>query len=170
MLDTIIFGIILLDNWSMDKQRSMVGEGSTIKRKYPLLKVSFSKKSVGLWYELFKDILQRVSVDIRKVLEYINLRFEGRKSQHFYWRDRKLAELARVNHPDNCYRVDLGTLESNLTNLVQVQFNFYANSSSKVELIMEDKRRSLSRTFKFNSFGMNGPRMLIEDASQRYFK
>ena len=123
------------------------------------------------WSEfILSDILQRVSVDIRSVLEYINLRFEDRKSKQVYWKHKKLAELVRVNHPNNCFRVDLAQLESDITDLIQVQFNFYANSSFKVEIIMEDKRRSLSRTFKYNSFGMNGARMMIGDVSRNYYK
>ena len=107
---------------------------------------------------------------MRSVLESVNLRFFERSSNKVFWKDQTLAELVRVNHPNNCYRVDLGKLEFDLTDLIQVQFNFYANSSQRVEILMEDKRRSLSRTFKYNSFGMSGTRFLIGDVSKNYYK
>merc|ERR1711994_458129 len=71
-----------------------------------------------------KDIQSNISMNIKEILYYINLKFTTRPSEQYYWNEAILAHLKMPNYPNNCHDVDISLLTSNLSGFHQVQFNF----------------------------------------------
>ena len=81
------------------------------------------------------------------------------------------AILRRPNYPSNCYEVDINKLtRGNLKGFFQIQINFHPVKDYKVEIILEDKKKALSRTYKYNRFGTQGSRILLENLPSQIYK
>ena len=113
-----------------------------------------------------ESILKDTVVDIKEVLKYIWVKFRGGKGRAFYTKTSRgyiTATLRRPNYPSNCYDVDINKLTGGrLKEFYQIQFNFHP-VNYKVEIILEDARRTLSRTYKYNKFGTSGSGVLISE-------
>ena len=119
-------------------------------------------------------LLKDVAVDIKEVLKYIRLKFRGREGISFYTKTSQkyvTAILRRPNYPSNCYEVDINKLaRGNLKGLFQIHFNFHPLIDQKVEIILEDKKKALSRTYKYNRFGTQGSRIILSDLPSKVYK
>ena len=96
-----------------------------------------------------------------------NLRLKFHKKSGIYLNISYL-ELIRPNHPSNCLTLDLSNLS--LKDLIQIQFNFKQNSKYQLEVQLEDRLYSLSRSFKYNKFGNSGPKMELMNLSRSMFR
>ena len=100
--------------------------------------------------------------------------FKGRDSIRYFTRTSKnyvTATLKRPNYPSNCYDVDIEKLtRGRLQGFFQIQFNFHPIQDYKVEIVLEDKKKALSRTYKYNRFGTKGSRILISDLPSNIYK
>ena len=65
--------------------------------------------------------------------------------------------------------MDIKSLTEDLRGMKQIQFNFHP-VNYKVEIILEDARRALSRTYKYNKFGNSGTSVLIWDLSSNIYR
>ena len=115
----------------------------------------------------FLDIQRNISMNIKEILYYINLKFTTRPSEQYYWNEAILAHLKMPNYPNNCHDVDISLLTSNLSGFHQVQFNFRPDPRLQVEIKMEDKLRSLTRSYKFNKYGSTGSRLQIMNLTHK---
>ena len=106
-------------------------------------------------------------MNIKEILYYINLKFTTRPSEQYYWNEAILAHLKMPNYPNNCHDVDISLLSSNLSGFHQVQFNFRPDPRLQVEIKMEDKLRSLTRSYKFNKYGSTGSRLQIMNLTHK---
>ena len=117
------------------------------------------------------EIRKRAVVYIKKLFNYINLKYFDGSNKKYYWKKgRPLAKLLQLNHPNNCYDIDIYRLKKNLTGFNQIQINFKKDPRYKVEIILEDRKQSLSRSYKYNKFGNIGPRILIENLTKNHYK
>ena len=84
---------------------------------------------------------------------------------------KKFAMLKGLNYPSNCLTVDIENITNqyNLTGVDQIQLNFL-HSNASVEIILEDKMYSVSRTLKSNKFGNTGQRIMLSDLTRKTFK
>ena len=121
-----------------------------------------------------ESILKDTVVDIKEVLKYIRLKFRGREGISFYTKTSQkyvTAILRRPNYPSNCYEVDINKLaRGNLKGLFQIHFNFHPLIDQKVEIILEDKKKALSRTYKYNRFGTQGSRIILSNLPSKVYK
>ena len=122
-----------------------------------------------------ESILNEAVVDIKDVLSHVRLQFRGRVGISFYTRTSKnyvTASLRRPNYPSNCYDIDINKItQGNLKGFFQIQFNFRSVKDVKeVRIILEDKKKALSRTFKYNKFGMGGSSVFISDLTSKIYK
>ena len=126
---------------------------------------------VSYFTKWFLDIRKRAVVDIKKIFKYINLKFLNGSNKKYYWQKRKpLARLIQLNHPNNCHDIDVFRLTKNFTGFHQIQINFRKDPRYKIEIIMEDKKQSLSRTYKYNKFGNFGPRVFLDNLTKNHYK
>ena len=117
-----------------------------------------------------ESILKDVIVDIKQVLRSIVLTFRGGKTEIFN-KNHVIATLGRPNYPTNCYDVDINRLtRGNLKGFFKIHFNFHPVPDFKVEIILEDANRAVSRTHKYNKFWNSGSRVLISDLSSKIYK
>ena len=92
-------------------------------------------------------------------------------NKKYYWKERRpLAKLLQLNHPNNCYDIDIYRLTKNLTGFNQIQINLRKDLRYKVEIILEDRKQSLSRSYKYNKFGNIGPRIIIGNLTKNHYK
>ena len=121
-----------------------------------------------------ESILNEAVVDIKDVLSHVRLQFRGRVGISFYTRTSKnyvTASLRRPNYPSNCYDVDIKKLNRRkLNGFFQIQFNFHPVIDHKVEIILEDKKKALSRTCKYNRFGTQGSRIVLSDLPSKIYR
>ena len=123
-----------------------------------------------------KSFLKNAIVDVQELLRYIRLKFRGGegKDVSFYTNTSKnyvTAILRRPNYPSNCFDIDINNLtRGRLKGFFQIQFNFYPVEDHKVELILEDKKKALSRTYKYNRFGSQGSRIVLSDLPSNIYK
>ena len=122
-----------------------------------------------------ESILQDAVVDIKDVLRYIKLKFRGREGVKFYTTTSQkyiTARLKRPNYPINCYELDINKLTTRigLHGFFQIVFNFYPVQGYKVEIILEDINRALSRTYKYNKFGTSGSRIILSDLPSKIYR
>ena len=81
------------------------------------------------------------------------------------------ATLGRPNYPSNCYDVDISQLtRGKLKGFFNIQFHFRPVQDYKVEIVLEDKKRALSRTYKYNKFGTQGSRIVLSDLTSNFYK
>ena len=122
--------------------------------------------------KLFLDIRRRAVVYIKNILKSINLQFlNKRKSKKFEWKKRRpLAKLPQLNHPNNCHDIDIYRFTKNLTGFYKIQINFRKDPRYKVEIVMEDRKQSLSRTYKYNKFGISGSRVFLNNLTENHYK
>ena len=121
-----------------------------------------------------KSLFKNAIVDVQEVLRHIRLKFRGGEDVTYYTKTSKnyvTAILRRPNYPSNCYEVDIDKLtRGRLRGFFQVQFNFYPIKDHKVEIILEDKKKSLSRSYKYNRFGTRGSRIVLSDLPSNIYK
>ena len=121
-----------------------------------------------------ESILNAAVVDIKEVLKYIWVKYRGGNGRSYYTKTSKnyvTSTLRRPNYPSNCYDVDINKLtRGRLKGFFQIQFNFRPVQDYKVEIILEDAKRALSRTYKFNKFGTSGSSILISDLPSKIYK
>ena len=119
-------------------------------------------------------ILKDAMVDIQEVLRHVRLKFRGREGISYYTKTSMnyvTAILRRPNYPSNCYDVDITKLNRRkVKGFFQIQFNFHPVKDYKVEIILEDKKKALSRTYKYNRFGTQGSRIVISDLPSKIYK
>ena len=117
-----------------------------------------------------ESILKDVIVDIKEVLRSIVLSFRGGKLKIFN-KNHVIATLGRPNYPSNCYDVDINKLtQGNLKGFFKIHFNFHPVRGFKVEIILEDANRAVSRTNKYNKFWNSGSRVLISNLTSKIYK
>ena len=105
---------------------------------------------------------------MKDILLSISLKFEDKEKNKIYrWRDLVLAELIQINHPNNCHEIDITRFEKNLTGFNQIIFAFHPNQESQVEILLEDKKGSLTRTYQLNKFRNFGSRITIANLTKR---
>ena len=85
--------------------------------------------------------------------------------------NQRFAQLKGLNYPSNCLTIDVKNIamEYNVSGVDQIQFNFFQSNSS-VEIILEDKMHSVSRTLKTNKFGNSGQRIMLADLTRKSYK
>ena len=135
-------------------------------------------KRNGSVFSTPESLLQAAVVDIKDILRDIRLKFRGREGSKFFTKTRKnyvTATLRRPNYPGNCYNVDINKLKpyvkgKSLKGFFQIQFNFHQVKGHKVEIILEDINRALSRTYKYNKFGTWGSRIIISNLLSNSYK
>ena len=116
---------------------------------------------------LILDIRERIFTDPHKVLDHINVRFNDKASVKINFKEKQYAKIVRLNHPNNCLTMDIGSLIEDLRGIKQIQFNFHQLTDYKIEVKIEDRQYSLSRTFRNNKFGNIGPRLFLESLEKR---
>ena len=128
----------------------------------------------GSQYSTPEAILKDAVVDIKDVLKHISLKFRGKDSVQFYTKTSRnyvTATLRRPNYPSNCYDIDINKLNRRkYKGFFQIQFNFYPIEDFKVEIVMEDKRKSVSRTYKYNRFGNQGSIIFLSNLQSNNYK
>ncbi len=121
-----------------------------------------------------ESILKDATVDIQEVLRHVRLKFRGEEGISYYTKTSMnyvTAILRRPNYPSNCYDVDIKKLNRRkLKGFFQIQFNFHPVKDHKVEIILEDKKKALSRTYKYNRFGTQGSRIVISDLPSKIYR
>ena len=166
-----MFGIISLVRVSTLIIESMDGQDmQKMDQQYHLQKVVSCKYFQIFFYKLFLDIRRRAVVYIKKIFKNINLKFSNGTNKKYSWKERPLAKLLQLNHPNNCHDIDILRLTKNLTGFHQIQINLRKDPRYKIEIIMEDKKQSLSRTYKYNKFGNSGPRIFLNNLTKNHYK
>ena len=106
----------------------------------------------------------------KKIVKSVRLYFHNKSRVNI---GRNHVKLIRLNHPNNCLTLDLLEIPYlNLKGVNQIVFLFRRNAKYKLEVQMEDRLFSLSRSFKYNKFEIIGPRMDLNNLSTdmyRYF-
>ena len=74
------------------------------------------------------------------------------------------------NYPNNCHEVDIGLLTKNLSGFHQIQFNFRPDPRVQVEVMIEDRKQSLTRSYKYNKYGSVGSRMTIMNLTRNSYR
>ena len=122
-------------------------------------------------YFVLVDIRDQISIDLKDILYYINLKFLNRPSKAYYWgNNRMLAHAKMPNYPNNCHEVDIGHLTKNLSGFHQIQFNFRPDPRVHVEVMIEDRQQSLTRSYKYNKYGSVGSRMTIMNLTRNTYR
>ena len=104
-----------------------------------------------------KDILQRIRLKFPK-RKGLNLNIEN-------------VRLTQTNHPTNCLTLDLVQIPTlNLKDLSQIQFSFRKKPKYQIEIQLEDRLQSLTRSFKYNKFRNSGPKMDLQNLSKNTFR
>ena len=81
-----------------------------------------------------------------------------------------LAHTKMPNYPNNCHEVDIGLLTKNLSGFHQIQFNFRPDPRVQVEVMIEDRKQSLTRSYKYNKYGSVGSRMTILNLTRNSYR
>ena len=105
---------------------------------------------------------------VKDVIKYVRLKF-FKKPDRFL--NPSYIKLIHPNHPSNCLTLDL-VKSSNLSlkDLNQIHFNFKQKPKYQLEVQLEDRLYSLSRSFKYNKFGNSGPNMELKNLSRTIFR
>ena len=105
---------------------------------------------------------------VKDVIKNIRLRF-FKKPDRFL--NLSYIRLIHPNHPSNCLTLDLVKISNiSLKNLFQVIFYFKENTKYQLEVHLEDRLYSLSRSFKYNEFGNSGPKMELKNLSRSLYR
>ena len=110
----------------------------------------------------------RTTTIVKDILRRIWLKFHERKGLNLPIEN---IELIRSNHPTNCLTLDLVQIPNLiLKDLSQIQFSFRKKPKYKIEIQLEDRLQSLTRSFKYNKFRNSGPKMDLQNLSKNTFR
>ena len=86
----------------------------------------------------------------------------------YFWNKQRIyipndsAKLLQPNHPNNCLTLDLIKLEHvDLKEIKQIKISFFQEPNFDVEIVMEDRLKSVNRAIKFNHFENSGSRLKL---------
>ena len=105
---------------------------------------------------------------VKNIIKGVTLKFHKKSRKYL---NPSYIKLIHPNHPSNCLTLDLVKIPNlSLKDLIQIQFNFKHASKYQLEVQLEDRLYSLSRSFKYNKFGNSGPKMELKNLSRSIYR